>query len=434
MTRPASDGRRDAADEAADGVPVILISGIDFEPMAMTTIGLQWDLPRAVVLRHELNPEHETLICTVSDARGLLERVEVSLEHACVFCALREDVIPTLERLAATGIWDSIIAQLPLTAETTQVCRVIGYEPTAAPHVRIAASLVALSGPDVGEDLLGEDTLTDRELPVRDDDDRGVAEVASAMVEYADAVVVTDRLAAHDRDVIQAIARPDATIVQDTAELDSAALVRGIHHHDHSESWVDVVRRGPLPTPPEHSAAWTLDFRSERPFHPDRLRERIEDLGGGRYRSRGCFWLPSRPHQICQWDGAGGMLSVGTCERWEGGGQLTRIVVVGTDSGRERLADAFRDCLLTDAARALCRLDSRLSLRASLPPRPAARANRGPWRRSVPLPGLLLAAEPTAPDLPVGRCRRHVERRHLRALGGGRPAHPDRGGRNRFGA
>lgn len=108
-----------------------------------------------------------------------------------------------------------------------------------------------------------------------------------------------------------------------------------------------MVRRDPLPGS-AGGAAWVLDFRSERPFHPDRLQQTIEVLGGGPRRSRGCFWLPSRPAQVCQWDGAGGMLSIGPCDHWDEHGPLTRVVVVGMDDGREQLAEAFRSCLLTD--------------------------------------------------------------------------------------
>jgi len=123
--------------------------------------------------------------------------------------------------------------------------------------------------------------------------------------------------------------------------------MEGIHRHDHNEDWVQVVRRDPLPA---HAApvAWVLDFRSERPFHPQRLQDRIEALGRGNRRSRGCFWLPSRPAQVCQWDGAGGMVSIGPAEHWDEAGPLTRIVVVGVDDGRDELASAFESCLLTD--------------------------------------------------------------------------------------
>lgn len=328
-------------------VPAILITGMCEEAMASVTIGLQWDLPSAVALRHEVDPEREILIRTISDAHGLLERTELSVEHACVTCAIREDVVPTLERLAATGRWGAIIAQLPVTAEATQVCRMIGYSPEQAEHFHIAAAVVALQGETVRADLLGDELLVERGLPVRDDDDRGVAEVVAAMVEYADLVLTSGVIDAHDHQLLATIARPEVGIRDSFAQLEPDVLLAGIHRHERSEAWVQVVRREPLPTHPD-GAAWVLDFRSDRPFHPHRLRTRIEALGRGARRSRGCFWLPSRPAQICQWDGAGGMLSIGVAERWDEDEPLTRIVVVGMDDGREKLAETFRSCLLTD--------------------------------------------------------------------------------------
>ncbi|MEE9965926.1 MAG: GTP-binding protein [Propionicimonas sp.] len=331
---------------SAAQTPVILISGIDPEPMTALTIALQWDLPDAVVVHHEVDIDAEILIRTISDQHGLIQRREISLAHACVSCAIRGDVVPTLEYLAAKGRWGAIIAQLPETAEAAQVCRAIGYDPKAAPHARISAALVAMDGVSVAEDLLGDDLLVERGLPVRDDDERGVGETAASLVEYAD-LVVAEGLTPDGRSLLQALMRPGVPVVDAAAEVDSAALLVGPHHHESSEDWVQVIRREPL-TGVSTEAAWQLDLSSDRPFHPERLRQRIEDLGRGRRRSRGCFWLPTRPNQVCQWDGAGGMVSIGVADDWSEGDQLTRIVVVGTDAGREELAHAFEDCLLTD--------------------------------------------------------------------------------------
>lgn len=329
-------------------VPVILISGIEEEPMAAAAIALQWDLPRAVSVRHVVDPEREVLRRIVSDVTGIVERIEIDVEHACVSCAIREDVVPTLERLGADGRWETIIAQLPVTAEAVQVCRVIGWAPEDVPHVRIAASLVALSSDRLLDDLLGGDIMSERDLPVRADDNRGVAEVACAMVEYADVIAVGDGLDDDERDVLVALARPGVPVAESFSQVDARPLEVGVHDHRRNESWVTEVRRDALPTRELH-AAWVLDFASDRPFHPDRLREAIALLGGGPRRSRGCFWLPSRPGQVCVWDGAGGQLSVGSTETWGSRRPLTRITVVGIDDGRDELERAFASCVLTDA-------------------------------------------------------------------------------------
>jgi G3E family GTPase len=121
--------------------------------------------------------------------------------------------------------------------------------------------------------------------------------------------------------------------------------------HDHAAGlrrrdarWVE-----PYGGPTEHGT-WTLDLHSVRPFHPQRLLENIEALGGGRLRGRGRFWVPDRPDSICQWDGAGGQVSIGAV--WRTGRELptTHLVVTGQDpADLPRVRDAFARCLLTVA-------------------------------------------------------------------------------------
>ena len=100
--------------------PVVLLTGVDPEAMATAMVSLQFDLPNAVAVRHRIRhlaDDWSVLRRTVSDVTGVVERHEVELDHACVSCAIREDVLPTLERLAADGRWASIVAHLPLLRE-----------------------------------------------------------------------------------------------------------------------------------------------------------------------------------------------------------------------------------------------------------------------------------------------------------------------------
>ena len=295
-----------------DGAPVVLVAGVSATPMVSAAIALQWDLPSVVAVQHSIDPAREVLVRTVSDITGLIERVEIDVEHACTSCAIREDIVPTLERLAASGTWETIVAQLPVTAEPMQVCRVVEGMPGVAPHVRIAGVVVALDAGTLVEDLVGDDLVAERGLSL-----------------------------------VKALARPGAIVSEGTTGVDPAALARGIHNHPEAEDWVSPVCLTPV-AEPAASDVWTLDFRSDRPFHPQRLRERVEVLGGGHRRTRGCFWLPTRPTQVCQWEGAGGMLSIGTFDDWYDMRPHTRIVVVGTDEGRDTLEAALRSCLLTD--------------------------------------------------------------------------------------
>ena len=97
-------------------VPVVVITGIDPTVMDAAAMTVGWDLPQAVSVRHRIDPEAELLTRVVSDETGVIEQREIRLSHACVSCALREDILPTIERLAGAGRWRAIVATLPVGA------------------------------------------------------------------------------------------------------------------------------------------------------------------------------------------------------------------------------------------------------------------------------------------------------------------------------
>ncbi|SEE67337.1 CobW family GTP-binding protein [Jiangella alba] len=348
--------------------PVVLVTGVAPEAMAAATIALQWDLPDAVVVQHRIDVGRSVLMRTVSDVSGVVEDERIDLEHACVSCAIREDIVPTLVRLAAAERWGAVVAQLPPGAEAQQVCRVAARDPRLR-QVRIAGVVCAADGDRLADDLLGDELLCERGVHTAADDRRGVAEVGAAEVEYADAVAIAGTAEAAELELIRTLARPGALVsgspgptgggasarARDGAGgdgagggLDARRLLAGIHDHAAAEAWVAQVRPGPLPAHVS-GQVWRLDLRSDRPFHPDRLYAGIAGLGSGPRRSRGCFWLPTRSGVACAWDGAGGQLSIGVAEPWGPRRPFTRIVVTGMDDGRDDLAAAFRRCLLDDA-------------------------------------------------------------------------------------
>ena len=326
--------------------PLVLLTGIDGDAMAHAMIGLQWDAPHAVTVRHHIDVEDQVLSRVVSDITGVVERVHVDLDHACVGCALREDIMPTLERLADDGRWGSIVAHLPIASGAEQVCKILDHDEQLGSRLHVASVLAVVDGPGARADLLGDDLLSERGLHTSAEDTRGVAEVNAALIEYADAVVVVGDIEETDRHLVSMLLRPGAGDVVDHLFVDTTALVGARRPHEAAEAWVDPGHAEPVGLV-EAGAAWTVELRSDRPFHPGRLMANLEGLGGGARRSRGCFWLPTRHDQVCEWDGAGGQLSVGRCEHGTTEPH-TRLLVTGIDDGRAELIALFHACLLTD--------------------------------------------------------------------------------------
>ncbi|MGQ4527779.1 GTP-binding protein [Dermabacteraceae bacterium P13136] len=325
--------------------PISLLAAIDPVLRDALSANLLMDQPGLVVLRHELDANAGTLRRLVLDAGGIVEDEQVYLEHPCAGCAVREDAIPTLQRLVDSGRWDAVLFALPVGADALMLARALDGAVEGA-HLSPVAAIVDADA--AVRDILGDDTLAERGLGMTQDDERSVGEALCSQLEYADVLILCGDMGTAGDELIEHLRAHDTLGVRGIHTLDPGILFTGEHNPESASHRCDPRTVQPWGGPTAHGT-WTLDLSSKRPFHPDRLLKHIERLGSGKLRSRGRFWVPTRPGTICQWDGAGGQVSIGSYS--SSGRELptTRLIVTGIDpADRQRVADAFRDCLLTD--------------------------------------------------------------------------------------
>lgn len=326
--------------------PLLVVTGVDPAAMDSAMLSLAWDLPRAVAVRHRIDPESQILTRTVSDTSGVLEQEQIPLEHACVTCALREDIVPTLERLGRDDRWSAIVAGLPTGTEAGQLAHILGRDSRLARHLKLSSVVNAVGTDHLVRDLLSDDLLRERGLHTNPGDDRGVGEVAGAQIEFADLIVLDGDPGPEGSDLVRALARPDAQFVTGASQLDAATIAAQRHQQSLTSAWCSPDLDVDLP-PLGESHAWRLDLSSPRPFHPERLLDQIERLGTGPHRSRGSFWVPTRPGSVLEWSGAGGQLSIGSYSTWGRRTPATRLIFTGLGTTRTELVAAFEDLLLT---------------------------------------------------------------------------------------
>ncbi|GIG36945.1 CobW family GTP-binding protein [Cellulomonas pakistanensis] len=322
------------------------------------------DRPGTVVLRHDIvdGPGGGGIRRVVVDASGVLEDVLVPLEHACLSCSVREDAVPTLERLARDPRWDAVLLALPVSAEPLPVTRALGAATRRGGVLRsleLATVLTAVDRDTVEDDLLGDDLLDERGIALTEDDRRGVGEALAAQLGHADVVLVAtggsegeqdadtaldDRIAS---DLVEHVRAADSRRVDGLYSLDVAALFESRHDASAADRRLDPLHASAVPGAPTGNGVWTLELRSDRPLHPERMVAEVHRLGSGPFRSRGRFWVPSRPDSLCVWDGSGGQLSVGAMGLWHRRAPHTCLVFTGVGEGREQLRAAFEDILMT---------------------------------------------------------------------------------------
>ncbi len=334
-------------------LPLVLLATIDPVIRDTAIFGLLTESPGTVLVRHDIVDDDDGHIRRiVMDSSRVVEDVRVPLEHACLSCAVREDAVPTLRRLAASGRWDSLILALPVSAETLPVASALGAETGIDGQlsgVRLASVVGALDLGAVESDLFGDDLLAERDLALTRDDRRAVGEALAAQVGHVDVVVTAGVRARHRvaSDLVDHLRPADGVRVNGVHDIDVTALLAGVHDVDAGRRRLDPLLARPT-TAPTENGVWTIELASDRPFHPERLVEHVGRLGVPDVRSRGVFWVANRPDSACAWDGAGGQLSIGDLQPWGRTAPFTRLVITGVGEQRDALRSAFADIVLTD--------------------------------------------------------------------------------------
>jgi G3E family GTPase len=309
-------------------LPVTLLGG--FAPAVRDAVAGVWlaTTPGVVLIEHDLSRLHtEGLVRrTVRDGLTVIEDETIALDHGCISCALREDVLPTLLRLARSGRWNHVVLALPQVVEHDAVVAVLEDAVvegvSIADHVRVDGVVCVVDARTVIADLENEDDLQRRGIAAAEEDGRGVGEVVARQIEAADQILVghldtDDEVLGGRVCVLLEHLNPAADqVALSTMAIEAAGLLdRGRHD---PATYFQRWEPGHL-MPPACTCACgveTLVWRSRRPFHPQRLHDALGELVGPTIRSRGHLWLASRPSTLLVWDTVGDAVSIAPATRW----------------------------------------------------------------------------------------------------------------------
>lgn len=319
-------------------VPVVTLCSTDAVLRGSAAGSLLCDLPGAVVLQHDIDIRTGGLRRVIYDSSGVVSDTTRRLEHACASCATREDILPALTELVSRQPTVVVLA-LPTALEAVPLLHAIRTVPGA-----VAAGVATVVDLDaVLPDIAAPDLLIERDLAAAAEDERMVAEVVVSQLESADVVLCAGEGAAQRQTALALVAHlagPGAAVPWHSVPTERLLSARPGPDRGDLRA---VAATEALPA----GGVWTVDLSSWRPMHPQRLMDRAEDLGGRAVRSKGHFWVPSRPWLACAWDGAVGHVSVGRIGAWDEQ-QRSRLVVTALGGEVRRVVDAFEAALLTD--------------------------------------------------------------------------------------
>ncbi len=320
----------------------------------------------------------------------------VEMSNGCICCTLRDDLLKEVERLALEDRFDYLLIESTGISEPLPVAQTFTYKDE---HNNIDLSALAnldtlvtvVDSFNFIRDFSSAETLQQKGASDMEGDNRTLVNLLTDQVEFANVIVLnkTDLVSAEQLGQLRSMIRKlnaDARII--TSEKGKVPLKDILHtglfdfeKTSQSAGWIEELNKTHTPETEEYGIS-SFVFRSRRPFHAERFWNYIQnDWPTNVIRSKGLFWLASRPDEALNWSQAGGSLradkaGVWWCsmsyneriryaafvenkgeieKRWDKkyGDRYNELVIIGQDMNKAAIYQALESCLCDAAETAL---------------------------------------------------------------------------------
>lgn len=266
------------------------------------------------------------------DAGITLRRQEeklIELSNGCICCTLRDDLLKEVSNLARQGCYDYLLIESTGISEPLPVAQTFTFRDENGNSLedltRLDTLVTVVDAKNFLDQFESTTELQDLSLARDEDDDRGLADLFADQIEFADVIVInkTDLV---DADTLQEVIstvkalNPIAHVIKSVRGAVPLDQVLGtgrfnMEQAQQSAAWIRELESIHTPETEEYGIG-NFVFRSRVPFHPERFWKIINMPWPGLLRSKGYFWIASRPDIVATWSQAGGMAEYRPAGYW----------------------------------------------------------------------------------------------------------------------
>ncbi|MCI4667321.1 MAG: GTP-binding protein [Bacteroidia bacterium] len=257
----------------------------------------------------------------------------VEMSNGCICCTLREDLMIEVERLAKENRFDYLLIESTGISEPVPVAQTFTFQDEEngidlSRFSYIDTMVTVVDAFNFFKDFGSPETLMDRELTDMEGDYRTIVNLLTDQVEFANVIILnkTDLVSKEHLGTLKAAIQklnPSAKIVESTfSKVDPHKVLNtGLFNFEEAEQsagWIEELNKEGGHTPEtEEYGIGSFVYRTKKPFDPGRFWSYIERrFPQTIIRSKGLFWLASRPEQALVWSQAGGSLRADSAGVW----------------------------------------------------------------------------------------------------------------------
>lgn len=273
------------------------------------------------------------------EKENTLSRTEeklVEMSNGCICCTLREDLMIEVEKLAKEKRFDYLLIESTGISEPVPVAQTFSFVDEEngidlSKYAQIDCMVTVVDAYNFGKDFGSADNIWQRNLNDDPNDTRTIVNLLTDQIEFADIIILnkTDLVSEYQLGELKAIIKslnPVAKIIESSFGKVPTNQILNTRLFDYekaesSAGWIQELEnrnKGITHTPEtEEYGISSFVFRDKRPFHPERFWNYIGDeWHAGIIRSKGLFWMASRPDDALNWSQAGGSLRAESAGVW----------------------------------------------------------------------------------------------------------------------
>lgn len=293
---------------------------------------------KTTVLNHILNNRQGKRVAVIVndmsevniDAKNIQNEVQlnhteeklVEMSNGCICCTLREDLLQEVSKLAKEDRFDYLVIESTGISEPLPIAETFTFADESGQSLSDTALLdtmvTVVDAANFLNDYEEAKSLQEAGQSLGDDDERSVADLLIEQVEFSDVLLISKTdLVSHDElnkltSILKTLNTEAEIIAIKNGEiaLDKVLGTQrfSFERAQQAPGWLKEMRGDHMPESEEYGIS-SFVYTARRPFYPSKFYKFLYQPWpqGKLIRSKGYFWLATRPEFAGEWNQAGGI-------------------------------------------------------------------------------------------------------------------------------
>ena len=256
----------------------------------------------------------------------------VEMSNGCICCTLREDLMVEVERLAKEKRFDYLLIESTGISEPIPVAQTFSFideenNIDLSEFSYVDTMVTVVDAFNFFKDFGSPETLIDRQMTNIEGDFRTIVNLLTDQVEFAN-VIILNKVELVNKEQLGILRstikklNPIALTIETNYSVVNPNEILNTHLFDfekaeQSAGWIEELNKTSHTPETEEYGIGSFVYRRKKPFDSVRFWNFVQsEFPNNIIRSKGLFWLASRPNQALIWSQAGGSLKSDSAGVW----------------------------------------------------------------------------------------------------------------------